>query len=78
MSLGAAGLLLPGCVSSRTDKSGLVGEELIRDSRFKKGFHLIDPELRVQDYGLWQPFSEEKPVWAIAQWGTREKVVPLN
>ncbi len=78
MSLGAAGLLLPGCVSSQADKSGLVGEELIRDSRFKKGFHLIDPELRVQDYGLWQPFSEEKPVWAIAQWGTREKVVPLN
>ncbi|NCC59633.1 MAG: hypothetical protein EOM12_01625 [Verrucomicrobiae bacterium] len=78
ISLGAAGLLLPGCVSSQADKSGLVGEELIRDSHFKGGFRLIDPELRVQDYGLWQPFSEEKPVWAIAQWGTREKVVPLN
>lgn len=78
MSLGAAGMLLPGCISSQADRSGLVGEELIRDSRFKGGFRLIDPELRVQDYGLWQPFSEEKPVWAIAQWGTREKVVPLN
>ncbi len=78
MGLGAAGLLLPGCVSSQADRCGLVGEELIRDSHFKGGFHLIDPVLRVQDYGLWQPFSEEKPVWKIAQWGTREKVVPLN
>ena len=78
VTLGTAAAFLPGCGSSRSTRSALAGEELIRDPRFKKGFRMLDPELRGQVYGIWQPLSQEEPVWSIAQWGTREKVTPLN
>ena len=66
------------CRGAVDEAPGTPGRELVRDPRFTRGFHLLDPTpgRRVVDGRLAPTGREIEPVWDLAQWSSRFPLGP--